>query len=522
MASGAESENAAVQVQVKMEQVPSPEAMDTNNNNINNLSKIIMPSATATDHSAPVTDNLHSNSHFHHHSGGGGGGGSFEQTSSAGAGGTRNMRYPHFNVKQNQPLSGVSPQHQTGGMEYSTHGRRSNEMLRGLMSPEFSSQTPLSPSGLIPNLSSGFLLEGGELGTPIGSGTFTPQAIDRMNRKRAFSNSPSTSSLDLNSLIRTSPSSLVNYITDSRASSAGSIGHLSPSLFINPTLQHPPQPHSKPLQVSLRNANYPIPNNPHVANGQRQGSEMVVEKGERMVQVKKELESSPPSLHGEMLDSGNTVKMGDYRDPFLGMCEVNIKMEPGMGNGSISLPPPPLISMGLATVQEEPGCIHASEEEDLMHSDQTDYSVMMNSNEYEFESKLGIIDNLGSDHEKQKRVYYSYPSVEEPHNNHCRWSECNKQCEDLDDLVRHVNTDHIYRDSRKEFICHWTGCVREKKPFKAQYMLLVHMRRHTGEKPHKCTVSLFVCLFVCLCSLLIVMLNWVPNGFSVVCGCSNY
>ena len=24
---------------------------------------------------------------------------------------------------------------------------------------------------------------------------------------------------------------------------------------------------------------------------------------------------------------------------------------------------------------------------------------------------------------------------------------------------------------------------------KAQYMLVVHMRRHTGEKPHKCTVS---------------------------------
>ena len=34
------------------------------------------------------------------------------------------------------------------------------------------------------------------------------------------------------------------------------------------------------------------------------------------------------------------------------------------------------------------------------------------------------------------------------------------------------------------------GCSRELRPFKAQYMLVVHMRRHTGEKPHKCTVRL--------------------------------
>lgn len=38
-------------------------------------------------------------------------------------------------------------------------------------------------------------------------------------------------------------------------------------------------------------------------------------------------------------------------------------------------------------------------------------------------------------------------------------------------------------------MCHWAACSREQRPFKAQYMLVVHMRRHTGEKPHKCTVS---------------------------------
>uniref|UniRef100_A0AAV2K1D2 C2H2-type domain-containing protein n=1 Tax=Knipowitschia caucasica TaxID=637954 RepID=A0AAV2K1D2_KNICA len=50
----------------------------------------------------------------------------------------------------------------------------------------------------------------------------------------------------------------------------------------------------------------------------------------------------------------------------------------------------------------------------------------------------------------------------------------------------HINNEHIHGE-KKEFVCRWDECSREQKPFKAQYMLVVHMRRHTGEKPHKCT-----------------------------------
>lgn len=53
---------------------------------------------------------------------------------------------------------------------------------------------------------------------------------------------------------------------------------------------------------------------------------------------------------------------------------------------------------------------------------------------------------------------------------------------------QHINNDHIHGE-KKEFVCRWEDCSREQKPFKAQYMLVVHMRRHTGEKPHKCTVN---------------------------------
>ncbi|KAK8762217.1 hypothetical protein V5799_026520 [Amblyomma americanum] len=68
----------------------------------------------------------------------------------------------------------------------------------------------------------------------------------------------------------------------------------------------------------------------------------------------------------------------------------------------------------------------------------------------------------------------------------CHWKECTREFPTQDDLVKHINNDHIH-GNKKSFICHWKDCSREEKPFKAQYMLVVHMRRHTGEKPHKCT-----------------------------------
>ena len=73
---------------------------------------------------------------------------------------------------------------------------------------------------------------------------------------------------------------------------------------------------------------------------------------------------------------------------------------------------------------------------------------------------------------------------------HCHWRDCDKEFATQDDLVKHINNDHIHAN-KKSFVCRWRECSRDEKPFKAQYMLVVHMRRHTGEKPHKCTVSQF-------------------------------
>lgn len=58
----------------------------------------------------------------------------------------------------------------------------------------------------------------------------SPRLTPRLSRKRALSISPlSDASIDLQTMIRTSPNSLVAYINNSRSSSAASssYGHLS-------------------------------------------------------------------------------------------------------------------------------------------------------------------------------------------------------------------------------------------------------------------------------------------------------
>ncbi|XP_042301130.1 zinc finger protein GLI2 isoform X1 [Sceloporus undulatus] len=275
--------------------------------------------------------------------------------------------------------------------------------------------------------------------SPVDVSRFSsPRVTPRLSRKRALSISPlSDASIDLQTMIRTSPNSLVAYINNSRSSSAasGSYGHLSAGA-ISPafTFPHPINPvayqqilnqqrglssafgHTPPfIQPSPT-----FPSRQHVAVISVNSSPAQISNSSNCIadsnQSKQSSESAVSSTVNPVINKRSKVKT---------------EME--------TLPPAsPPTQEHLTDLKEE----------------------------------------LDKDECKQEpEVIYE---------TNCHWEGCTKEYDTQEQLVHHINNDHIHGE-KKEFVCRWQECTREQKPFKAQYMLVVHMRRHTGEKPHKCT-----------------------------------
>ncbi|XP_043378648.1 zinc finger protein ZIC 4-like [Chelonia mydas] len=77
----------------------------------------------------------------------------------------------------------------------------------------------------------------------------------------------------------------------------------------------------------------------------------------------------------------------------------------------------------------------------------------------------------------------------------CKWTDskghharqaCSRIFSTMFELVHHVTMEHVGGPEQPNHICDWEGCAREKKPFKAKYKLINHIRVHTGERPFLC------------------------------------
>ncbi|KAJ8259432.1 hypothetical protein GJAV_G00169200 [Gymnothorax javanicus] len=253
--------------------------------------------------------------------------------------------------------------------------------------------------------------------TGDGSRFSTPRSMLKLSKKRALSISPlSDASVDLQTVIRTSPNSLVAF-ANSRCgpNGAGSYGHLSVSGMSSMGYSGY---QSRP-QGNMYGGGTPLVHPP----GPCQPS--------RMLSHNARLHAPPKHCHQMKTE------------PMLGsvMDSLSVKGLEDRSEGDLASPS--------STGTQDP--------------------------------LLGLLEGR-EDLDKED----GKPEPEAVYETNCHWESCSKEFDTQEHLVHHINNEHIHGE-KKEFVCHWQDCSREQRPFKAQYMLVVHMRRHTGEKPHKCT-----------------------------------
>ncbi|ODM91514.1 Transcriptional activator, partial [Orchesella cincta] len=287
-------------------------------------------------------------------------------------------------------------------------------------------------------------LSSAELAFAFDSARFTsPRAsVNRQQgRKRALSCSPYSDSFDFNSMIRFSPNSLVSLVNGSRGSSApsasGSYGHLSAgaispafgmSAGLPPGFATAGMPPLQQLQAHLLRSG-PLA-------GSLPGSPFLHHTG---------------LLHGSPFSTHQSLYMPNLHH------SLNIKQEGEMT---------PKASPGVGAVSS------------TMEVDETGIT-----RKHKVRKEPATSSGTNGDEKCDIDIKDEPADFVETN---CHWKDCGLEFCTQEELVKHITADHI-QANKKSFICRWKDCSREERPFKAQYMLVVHMRRHTGEKPHKCT-----------------------------------
>nr|XP_058927836.1 zinc finger protein GLIS3 isoform X3 [Kogia breviceps] len=274
------------------------------------------------------------------------------------------------------------------------------------------------------------------------------------SKKRALSLSPLSDGIgiDFNTIIRTSPTSLVAYINGSRSSPA----NMSP------------QPEVYGHFLGVRGSCIPQPCSvPNSQKGVRVASgglalpaydEDSVLEYERMQQL--EHGGLQPGLVNNMVVQHGLL---DSDGQPAGLLKTE-RLDDFPG-GALDLPPAPPLPPLPRPPQGPPPPYHAHPH--LHHPELVHHTQPLALPQAALEED-GEMEDVGGKH-------------------CCRWIDCSALYDQQEELVRHIEKVHIDQRKGEDFTCFWAGCPRRYKPFNARYKLLIHMRVHSGEKPNKCS-----------------------------------